>query len=76
MTVIHQYMILQLRNNTAYRESRKSCLIAPLTVLEAKGRLWENILSNVFWKEARNTVRDDLVYGNKNLYQLKRIDLI
>lgn len=36
----------------------------------------KNLLGNVFWEKLGFTVRDDLVYRNKNISQLKRIDLI
>ena len=36
----------------------------------------KNILGNIFWEKAGFTVRDDLVYRNKNIHELKRIDLI
>lgn len=36
----------------------------------------KNILGNIFWEKAGFIVRDDLVYRNKNIHELKRIDLI
>lgn len=36
----------------------------------------KNISGNIFWEKAGFTVRDDLVYRNKNIHELKRIDLI
>ena len=36
----------------------------------------KNLLGNAFWEKIGFTVRDDLVYRNKNIHQLKRIDLI
>ncbi len=36
----------------------------------------KNVSGNAFWEKVGFTVRDDLVYRNKNLHQLKRIDFI
>lgn len=36
----------------------------------------KNMLGNIFWEKVGFTVRDDLVYRNKNIHELKRIDLI
>lgn len=36
----------------------------------------KNTAGNAFWAKAGFTVRDDLVYRNKNIHQLQRIDLI
>ncbi len=36
----------------------------------------KNVSDNAFWEKVGFTVRDDLVYRNKNIHQLKRIDLI
>ena len=36
----------------------------------------KNVSGNAFWEKVGFTVRDDLVYRNKNIHQLKRIDLI
>lgn len=36
----------------------------------------KNISGNIFWEKAGFTVRNDLVYRNKNIHELKRIDLI
>ena len=36
----------------------------------------KNVTGNAFWEKAGFTVRDDLVYRNKNIHQIKRIDII
>ena len=36
----------------------------------------KNVSGNAFWEKVGFTVRDDLVYRNKNIHQLKSIDLI
>lgn len=36
----------------------------------------KNVSGNAFWEKVGFTVRADLVYRNKNIHQLKRIDLI
>lgn len=36
----------------------------------------KNVSGNVFWEKIGFTVRDDLVYRNKNIHQLTRLDLI
>lgn len=36
----------------------------------------KNVSGNAFWEKVGFTVREDLVYRNKNLHQLKRIDII
>lgn len=33
-----------------------------------------NLIGNGFWEKIGFTVRDDLVYRNKNIHNLKRID--
>ena len=35
----------------------------------------KNLLGNAFWEKIGFTVRDDLVYRNKNIHRLKRLDL-
>lgn len=35
----------------------------------------KNKIGNLFWEKAGFTVRDDLVYRNKNIHELQRIDL-
>ncbi len=36
----------------------------------------KNVSGNAFWEKVGFTVRDDLVYRNKNIHQLKRVDII
>ena len=36
----------------------------------------KNVLGNAFWEKIGFTVRDDLVYRNKNIHELERIDII
>lgn len=36
----------------------------------------KNVSGNIFWEKAGFTVRDDLVYRNKNIHELKRVDSI
>ena len=36
----------------------------------------KNVSGNAFWEKVGFTVRDDLVYRNKNIHHLKRVDLI
>lgn len=36
----------------------------------------KNISGNAFWEKIGFTVRNDLVYRNKNIHELERIDLI
>ena len=54
-----------------------------LTALEAEGIhkvalvvFRKNALGNVFWEKLGFTVRDDLIYRNKNIHEFQRIDLI
>lgn len=61
----------------------KRLVDATLTALEMEGihkvalvAFEKNVLGNIFWEKAGFTVRDDLVYRNKNIHELKRIDLI
>lgn len=61
----------------------KKLVDSALTALEMEGIhkvalvvFEKNILGNIFWEKAGFTVRDDLVYRNKNIHELKRIDLI
>lgn len=35
----------------------------------------DNILGNTFWEKVGFTVRDDLVYRNKNIHELKQVNL-
>lgn len=36
----------------------------------------KNALGNAFWEKVGFTTRNDLVYRNKNIHELKRIDII
>lgn len=54
-----------------------------MTALEAEGihkvalvAFEKNVSGNIFWEKAGFTVRNDLVYRNKNIHELERIDLI
>lgn len=35
----------------------------------------DNILGNTFWEKVGFTVRDDLLYRNKNIHELKQVNL-
>ena len=59
----------------------KKLVDSALTALEAEGihkvalvAFEKNILGNIFWEKVGFTVRDDLVYRNKNIHELKKID--
>ncbi len=61
----------------------KNLVDTALTALEAEGihkvalvAFEKNVSGNIFWEKAGFTVRNDLVYRNKNIHELKRIDLI
>ena len=61
----------------------KKLVDSALTALEAEGihkaalvAFEKNITGNLFWEKIGFTVRDDLVYRNKSIHELKRIDLI
>ena len=54
-----------------------------LTALETEGihkvvlvAFEKNKLGNAFWEKMGFTAREDLVYRNKNIHELKKIDLI
>lgn len=36
----------------------------------------KNVLGNIFWEKVGFTIRDDLVYRNKSIHELKKMDLI
>lgn len=36
----------------------------------------KNISGNIFWEKMGFTVRDDLIYRNKSIHELKRIDVV
>ena len=68
-----------------YREKGigKKLVDSALTALETEGihkvalvAFEKNTLGNIFWEKVGFTVRDDLVYRNKNIHELERIDLI
>lgn len=68
-----------------YREKGigKKLVESAMTALEKEGihkvalvAFEKNVLGNLFWEKLGFTVRDDLVYRNKNIHQLERIDLI
>lgn len=68
-----------------YREQGigKKLVDSAMKALEAEGihkvalvAFESNVSGNAFWEKVGFTVRDDLVYRNKNIHQLKRIDLI
>lgn len=70
---------------TKYREKGigKKLVDSALTALEAEGihkvalvAFEKNTLGNIFWEKVGFTERDDLVYRNKNIHELERIDLI
>ena len=68
-----------------YREQGigKKLVDSALSALETEGihkvalvAFEKNVSGNMFWEKIGFTVRDDLVYRNKNIHELKRIDLI
>ena len=61
----------------------KRLVDSALAALEAEGlhkvalvAFEKNVSGNLFWEKMGFTVRDDLVYRNKSIHELKRIDLI
>lgn len=61
----------------------KKLVDSALTALETEGIhkvalvvFEKNISGNIFWEKAGFTVRDDLIYRNKNIHEFQRIDLI
>lgn len=61
----------------------KKLVDSAVSALEAEGihkvalvAFKKNIPGNLFWEKAGFTERDDLVYRNKNIHELKRIDII
>ncbi len=61
----------------------KKLVNSAMTALEAEGihkvalvAFEKNVSGNIFWEKAGFTVRNDLVYRNKNIHELERIDLI
>lgn len=70
--------------NTEYqgRGIGKKLVNSALTALEMEGihkvalvALEKNIYGNIFWEKVGFTIRNDLVYRNKNIHELKKIDL-
>ncbi len=68
-----------------YREQGigKKLVDSALKALEAEGihkvalvAFEKNVSGNAFWEKAGFSVRNDLVYRNKNIHQLQRINLI
>ena len=68
-----------------YREKGigKKLVDSALAALEAEGIhkvalvvFEKNVSGNVFWEKIGFTVRDDLIYRNKSIHELERIDLI
>lgn len=61
----------------------KKLVDSALTALETEGihkvalvAFEKNVSGNIFWEKVGFTVRKDLVYRNKNIHELERIDLI
>ena len=61
----------------------KKLVDSAMTALEAEGihkvalvAFGKNVSGNVFWEKNGFTVRDDLIYRNKNIHELERIDNI
>lgn len=61
----------------------KKLVDSALAALEAEGIhkvalvvFEKNVSGNIFWEKVGFTVRDDLIYRNKSIHELKRIDLI
>lgn len=61
----------------------KSLVESAMTALEQEGihkaalvAFEKNISGNAFWENIGFTVRDDLVYRNKNIHELKAVDLL
>ena len=58
----------------------KKLVDSAMKALEAEGihkvAFEKNVSGNAFWEKVGFTVREDLVYRNKNIHQLKRVDLI
>ncbi|MDE5864416.1 MAG: GNAT family N-acetyltransferase [Lachnospiraceae bacterium] len=61
----------------------KKLVDSALTALETEGIhkvalvvFEKNVSGNIFWEKAGFTVRDDLIYRNKNIHEFQRIDLL
>lgn len=65
------------------QEIGKNLVASALAALEAEGihkvalvAFEKNVSGNIFWEKIGFTVRDDLIYRNKSIHELERIDLI
>ena len=61
----------------------KKLVDSAMSALEAEGihkvalvAFEKNISGNIFWEKIGFSVRDDLIYRNKSIHELKRIDII
>ena len=61
----------------------KKLVASALAALETQGihkvalvAFEKNVSGNIFWEKIGFTVRDDLIYRNKSIHELERIDLI
>lgn len=75
--IYHTTVKMEYRGNGIGRKLVDSALAA----LEMEGihkvalvAFEKNISGNIFWEKAGFSVRDDLVYRNKNIHELKRIE--
>lgn len=77
-----------IHHTTVMKEYRgqgigKRLVDSALAALEAEGihkvalvAFEKNVSGNIFWEKAGFTIRDDLVYRDKSIHELERIDLI
>ena len=77
-----------IHHTTVMKEYRrqgigKKLVDSALVALEAEGihkvalvAFEKNVSGNIFWEKAGFTIRDDLIYRNKSIHELERIDLI
>lgn len=61
----------------------KKLVDSALAALEAEGihkaalvAFEKNVAGNIFWEKIGFTVREDLIYRNKNIHKLERIDIV
>lgn len=61
----------------------KKLVASALAALEAEGihkvalvAFEKNVSGNIFWEKAGFNVRDDLIYRNKNIHELKKIGAV
>lgn len=61
----------------------KKLVDSALAALEAEGihkaalvAFEKNVSGNIFWEKVGFTVREDLIYRNKNIHKLERIDVV